>query len=427
MRFLIVTMQYPTRSGESYLTTELGDALVAAGHAVEVLHLDWHGSNGSATEEFTAATGVRVVRCAAKCFSGFGELVRKASKFVLSGRHAARVARAHFDLASFDAAIAWMPATAIAPLVKMIERAGIPNRLLFIWDFFPEHHHEIGRMPGGLPLRMARAWEQRLLKKFTAIVCTLPGNADYLRQHSRLNPSQRVLVTPIWGDTSPVVGVGREAVRRRHLLPTAAPIAVFGGQLVEGRGFEQMFAAADAGMHAGSNLTFLFVGGGRLAAAIGKRAESRTNVLYRPPLSRAEYLELLGACDVGMVATVPGVSSFSIPAKTIDYLRAGLPIIAAVEHDNDYVRILQRYKVGVGVPFGEPVLFYSEAERLADGGRITEAAARCLAEIFDVREAVATVLEAVDGASQARLRPAPPPLHRMPPHKRSAAPSPHPS
>jgi glycosyltransferase involved in cell wall biosynthesis len=427
MRFLIVTMQYPTTPGQSYLTTELADALVAAGHAVEVLHLDWHAAANSATEEFTTTTGIRVVRCAAKSISHFGKLVRNASKFVLSGLHAAQVARSHFDLTSFDAAIAWMPATAIAPLVRMIERARIPNRLLFIWDFFPEHHHEIGRISGGLPLWVARAWEQALLKRFTAILCTLQGNADYLRRHFRVQPSQRVLVTPIWGDTSPVARVDRAAVRRRHSLPSTVPIAVFGGQLVEGRGFEQMFDAADSAMNAGSKMVFLFVGDGRLAAAIRKHAETRTNVFYRPSLSRSQYLELLGACDVGMVATVPGVSSYSIPSKTIDYLRAALPIIAAVEHGNDYARILEHYDVGVAVPFGEPALFYAEAERLAYGGRITEAAARCLEEIFDVRHAVTTVLDAVDPGAQARPRPTSRQPNRKPPHKRSAVPSPHPS
>jgi hypothetical protein len=41
---------------------------------------------------------------------------------------------------------------------------------------------------------------------------------------------------------------------------------------------------------------------------------------------------LISACDVGIVCTVAGVDS-SFPSKTIDYLRAGLPIVAAVEQD----------------------------------------------------------------------------------------------
>jgi glycosyltransferase involved in cell wall biosynthesis len=280
----------------------------------------------------------------------------------------------------------------------MAERAGIGRRLLFIWDFFPDHHREIGRIPGGWPYRIARAWEQRLLARFTAVICTLPGNADYLRRNYRLGPSQRVLVTPIWSKTAPLPPADRAGLRRRHGLPEERPIAVFGGQLVEGRGFEQMLEAARAMDAAGPRLLFLFVGDGRLAPMIQAQAAARSNLAWRPPLSRDAYLELLGACDVGMAVTVPGVTSFSIPTKTIDYLRAGMPVIAAVEAGSDFVAILERYGVGRAVGFGDPVGFGQAAERLATDPAIRadvrRAAPICLDQVFDVRHALATVLEA---------------------------------
>lgn len=421
MRFLMLAMQYPTGDGQSYLTTELADALVCGGHCVEVLHLDWSAPANSRVEEFRTATGVRVVRCAPKYIARLGRLARNASKFVLSGRHAARVAEKHFDLSAFDAAIAWMPAIAIAPLITMIDRAGIRHRLLFIWDFFPDHHREIGHIPGGSPFRIARAWEQSLLGRFTAILCTMPGNAEYLRRRYRLTPGQRVLVTPIWGEATPVPTTNRQAIRRRYGLPADAPIAVFGGQLVAGRGFEQMLGAADAAQSGGSNLHFLFVGDGCMAQRICERASRQPNIIWRPAIPRNDYLDLLSACDVGMVATVPGVTSFSIPSKTIDYLRAGLPIVAAVEAGNDFIRILEDYRVGAAVPFGDVDHFFSEAERLAKSEPIKERAARCLEEIFDVRHAVAAVLDAAGAAPQRTAAPSSP----TPRHKRSAGPAPH--
>ena len=394
MRFLMVAMQFPVEPGQSYLTTELADALVAAGHEVEVLHLDWSAAPGGPTRTFFTDSGVRVVRSAPRALGG-PALLRNASKFVLSGRHAARVAWRNFDLANFDTLIAWMPAIAIAPLLPLIRRARIRHRLLFIWDFFPDHHREIGRMPGGLPFHIARWWEQRQIDRFTAIVCTLPGNETYLRSQYRVGADQRVLVTPVWADTMPLPPVDRAAVRRQYDLPADAPIAAFGGQLVEGRGFDQMLGAAEAGRAAGSPLRYLFVGDGRLAPMIRDRAAVTANVLYRPPVTRADYLNLLGACDVGMVATMPGVTSFSIPSKTIDYLRAGLPVVAAVEHGSDFAAILESYCVGRAVPFGDPAGFHRMAELLATDRALRDKvrinAPRCLDEVFDVRHAVAII------------------------------------
>ena len=398
MRLLMVCMQFPTGPGQSYMTTELAEALTTAGHEVEVLHLDWSAAPGGPTEMFVTEGGVRLVRCAPRALAGLGAWVWAASKFVLSGRHAARVARELFELEGFDAVIAWMPAIAIAPLLPLIRRAGVRHRLLFIWDFFPDHHRQIARIPAGPPYWIARAWERRLLGQFTAIICTLAGNADYLRRHYRVTEEQRVLVTPIWSDTSPRPPVDRAAIRARHGLPADRPIAVFGGQLVAGRGFEQMLAAADLGGTAGSSLLYLFIGDGRLAPELRARAAERPNVAWRPPLSREAYLDLLGACDVGMVATVRGVTSFSIPTKTIDYLRAGLPVIAAVEPGNDFVSILERYGVGAAVPLDAPEAFRLQAERLATDPETRlaarEGAAICLDEVFDARHAVAAVLDA---------------------------------
>jgi glycosyltransferase involved in cell wall biosynthesis len=167
---------------------------------------------------------------------------------------------------------------------------------------------------------------------------------------------------------------------------------------VAGRGFDQMLDAADLAAAARSPLLALFVGDGRLSLALRERAATRENVRWLPAMPRADYLELLAACDVGMVATVPGVTSFSVPTKTIDYLRAGLPVIAAVEHGSDFAAIVRRYAIGRVVPFGEPWQFQAEAIRLAartDRAAIRAAATRCLDEVFDVRHALTAIDRAI--------------------------------
>jgi glycosyltransferase involved in cell wall biosynthesis len=389
MRILMACLQFPTAPGCSYLTTELAEALAAAGHEVEVLFIDWNAPAGEAEGPVRVWNGVRIVRCTPRWVEGFGKLVRHASKFVLTARRAGRLARGKFDLGRFDVFIAWAPALTVAPLIGLARRAGIPRRLLFIWDFFPDHYREIGRIPAGPPFWLARAWEQRLMDQFTMLLPTLPQNADYLCNRFKVRAGQSVRVTPIWTDVSPVPEADRASVRRLHGLPEDRPIAVFGGQLIEGRGFEQMLAAAAIGREAGSPLLFLFVGDGRLAPMIEARA--RDNVLWRPAMTREAYLQLLGACDVGMVATVPGVTSFSFPSKTLDYLRSGLPVAAAVEPGSDFAALLQRYGVGRSVTFGDAEGFFGAAEALATGGRVAAAAEVCLDEMFHVRHTVAAV------------------------------------
>lgn len=390
MRILMACMLFPTEPGHSYLTNELAVALMAAGHQVEVLLIDWDAAPSTADGPAADWNGVRLVRCTPRWIEGFGSLVRYASKFLLTGRHAKRVARAHFDLGGFDIFISWTPALAFGSCVELARRAGVPRRLLFIWDFFPDHYRELGRIPGGPPTWIARAFEQRLMDQFNVLLCTLPQNAAYLRRRFRVRGDQAVRVAPIWSVATPVPAADRLAVRRRHGLPEDRPIAVFGGQLVEGRGFEQMLAAAAIARDRGSPLVFLFVGGGRLAPLL--QAQACDNVLWRAAMPRDDYLPLLTACDVGMVATVPGVSSFTIPSKTLDYLRAGLPVVAAVEAGSEFSALLERYGVGRAAPFEDAEAFFEAASALAAGPSVHAAAQACLDEVFHVRRTVAAVL-----------------------------------
>jgi len=393
MRILMACMKFPTAPGQSYLTTELAQALVAAGHQVEVLLIDWDAPVGAPDGPRPDWKGVRVVRCTPRLISGLGGLVRNASKFVLTGRRARRLARAHFDLKRFDIFIAWTPALAFGPCVGLAHAAGVARRILFIWDFFPDHYHEIGRIPGGPALWLARVLEQRLMDRFNLLLCTLPQNADYLRRKFRVRPNQTVGVAPIWSDVAPIPNADRSAVRLSHDLPQDRPIAVFGGQMVEGRGFDQMLAAAAVGREQGSPLLFLFVGDGRLAPMLKAQARDQAsdNVLWRPAMPRDAYLQLLTACDVGMIATVEGVSSFTIPSKTLDYLRAGLPVVGALEAGNDFSALLERYGVGRTVAFGDPDGFFATAEALAAGPSVAAAAQLCLDQVFHVRHTVASV------------------------------------
>ena len=391
MRFLLAVMQFPTEPGRSYLTTELALALVAAGHEVEVLQLDWDAAPTAKEDPPRIWRGIRVVRCTPRRLAGLGGALSHAGKFILSGRHAARVAKESLELERFDVFITWAPLVALAPLVRMVRRAGVPRRLLIIWDFFPDHYHQIGRIPGGLPFWIAKVWEQSLMADFTAILCTLPKNVAYLHRAFRVPAGQKALAMPTWTDVTPVVSQDRTAVRRAHGLPEDGPIAAFGGNLVAGRGFDQMLAAAELGRRKGSPVKFLFVGDGRLGPRVRAEAEVWDNVIWRAPMPRERLLELLGACDVGMVATVPGVTSFSTPAKALDYLRAGIPSVVAIEPGSEFAELLERYGVARSVAFGDADGFLAAAEALAAGPSVAEAAARCLDEVFHVRHTVATI------------------------------------
>jgi glycosyltransferase involved in cell wall biosynthesis len=243
---------------------------------------------------------------------------------------------------------------------------------------------------------LARFFEQRALRRFVSIFCTMPANARYLRDRFRLSAGQRVAITPIWARLRPELAIDRASERATHRLPAESPIAVFGGQMVAGRGFEQILVAARHALADGSPLRFLLIGDGPLASTIAARAVDLPNVEFRLPVPREDYLRLIAACDVGLAVTVIGVTSFSFPSKILDYLAAGLPVVASLESGNEACEILETFGVGVSVPLDDARKLFLSAERLAVDPlarvRAREGGRRCLEDVFDVRHTVSALL-----------------------------------
>lgn len=185
-----------------------------------------------------------------------------------------------------------------------------------------------------------------------------------------------------------------------HGLPLDRKILVFGGQITEGRGIEEILTMAKMAQSARPELAILLIGEGRLVELVEAYiASGADNVIYRRRIPRAEYLSLIAACEIGLVCTVAGVDSSSFPSKTIDYLRAGLPIVAAVERDSDYREFLRHWNIGVSIPAGDATALFEAVTRVIDEGEITAKIALnarvCLEEIFDVKSAVKRLLDAI--------------------------------
>ncbi|HEX3422626.1 MAG TPA: glycosyltransferase family 4 protein [Sphingomicrobium sp.] len=399
MRFLFLTTLYSTETANPYMTDELAEGLIARGHCVDVLLIDWDAVSSPDSCEVRGRNGERIVRVTPRALRKFGKVIFRASKLLLSSRYAAAAMLRHFDCRQHDAVIAWTPAISIGAPLRRAVRGGIPHRLLIIFDFFPMCHREAGIIRSRLVYWVARQFEERLYRLFTGFIANLPGNVEYLRRHFPVSPGARVLCSPIWGDTTMPPPQERAEVRTRLSLPLDRPIAVFGGQFSEGRGIEQMIGAAQIAEQVGTPTLYLFIGEGRLRPMIEDAARRCANIRLQAPVTRSEYLSLIGACDIGMVATIKEFTSSAFPSKTIDYLRAGLPIVTAVEPASDYPALLEPYMVIRNVECGDSAAFQAAVEEFAINAQpcasVRELARRCLEEVFDVRHAVNAVLRAV--------------------------------
>jgi glycosyltransferase involved in cell wall biosynthesis len=226
-----------------------------------------------------------------------------------------------------------------------------------------------------------------------------PKNIEYLHGHYRLRPEQKVHLLPIWGQPKVIPNVNRQDLRHRKGLPLEKVIAVFGGQLVAGRGIEDLLEVAALAGQRDPRLFFLVIGSGPLEAAVKKYMENKgENLQWIPRIPREDYLQLLSACDIGLVCTIRGVDVPSFPSKTIDFFQVSLPIVASVEAATDYSEFVVQEGVGLASEAGVAEAFLGNLQKLANDLRLREAMGKrgrhCLEDVMNVDRIASLIVSA---------------------------------
>lgn len=399
-RILMLTTQFSRHGEPADPVHQLADAFVAQGHTVKVVVIPWQQAEQevSTYRENDRLSVLRVPPLEPRGLGRIGSLlVRWTFSSFVAMRHAQKFLAAddHFDLIYTSS-----PAVVLDFLIRWSLRRFKAKSYLYIVDFFPFHQRALGLVPGGAIFALARAEETRLIRKFDVVACMSPRNVAYLKSHYALRPEQRVEILPLSTGVVQVNKAARTAVRARHGLPEDKVLAVFGGQITEGRGIEEIVAAARQALATVPELHFVLAGKGRLTHLVEEYIRSGgTNLTLIPGLPRDAYLELAAACDIGLVVTVPIADIPTFPSKTLDYLQASLPIVAAVEDGTDYRDFVEEHGFGIVVPAGDAdallnalkILVHSDDTR----ARFANAGAKALLDIFDVRRAPSRIIDQV--------------------------------
>jgi glycosyltransferase involved in cell wall biosynthesis len=204
-------------------------------------------------------------------------------------------------------------------------------------------------------------------------------------------------VLRLWAEIDPLPPVDRAIVRGRHGLPLDRSIILFGGQIAEGRGIEDLLDMARLARRQRPDLLFLLIGEGRLEPLVRAYVHNGgDNVRLHPPVPRDSYLEIAAACDLGLVATLGDTGVPTFPSKTIDYLRVGLPIAASIEATTDYGDFVEENGFGTAVIAGKVQIWLDAVTHILDSpethAAMVSAGRRALLAHFDVAQAAQLVL-----------------------------------
>lgn len=389
MKLLMLCTTYALDPGNEYLTNDLAIALTKRGHQVQVVLIDWSKKAGSEIS-MREIDGVRVLVIPPLALSGLGNIVYRVSKWIASPIYASSIMKRHLGGQKFDGVICYSPLSAVGSVLTASLQKYAKRSYAVMWDFFPYYHHNLGLVPSGLIFWAAKLYEQNLVSRIDVVGVMSPRNVLYFVDKYDVRSSQTIEVLRLWGRTELSTVKSVSDTRVEFDLPVDKEIVLFGGQMSEGRSVEDIIAAAEKASEENIDVHFLLIGDGRLSGVIEDKIANgdATNITYRRRIPRDEYLKLAACCTIGLSAEHRDLGVPSFPSKIIDYLRAGLPIIAAVEEATDFGEFIEQNGLGIAVPGGsskailDAVVKLLSDEKLRDTCKIN--GRKALKEVFDV-------------------------------------------
>lgn len=284
----------------------------------------------------------------------------------------------HFANVGFDLILYSTPPITLMGVVKeMKKRNPKAKSYLLLKDIFPQNAVDMGMMSKagmkGLLYRYFRKQEEQLYKVSDYIGCMSPANVQYVLKHNKWVDPKTVEVAPnnvtlLNENENENWDVERKAILEKYGLPTDKPIFIYGGNLGVPQGIPFLIECLEANKNR-TDCHFVVVGTGTYYPLLEKWYEnenhnpnpnrkdsnlssltSNLSVTVMKGLPKADYDQLVRACNVGLIFLDYRFEIPNFPSRLLSYLENKMPIVCATDPNCDMGPIANENGFGVWVP-----------------------------------------------------------------------------
>ncbi len=337
MRIAIVCSKYALEEKNAWLTNDLAYAYRDLGHEVFIYCLAWSGEQPS--QNYTDNRGIVINYISQPNWQKmFGKKLGIVVKWFFSSWWASR--KINVPDKNIDLLIYFSPAVTTVGIVAKLKKYS-SKVVMILWDFFPQYHQELNLLPNNsFIINVAKKQEQYAVNKANLVGLMTPKNIRFMNEYFPHSNQQKRVVIQLWGPNPlAITNLAEKLILKRQWpqLDSQKIWAVMGGQMIPGRGFELLLNVAALSEKLDNQINFVVAGDGILKQWFLEKMQEKqlTNVNYVGSLSRDKYFALLQAADIGLVFNSGHVSVPTFASKSIDYLRAAIPLLVAIEPASD--------------------------------------------------------------------------------------------
>ena len=249
---------------------------------------------------------------------------------------------------SYDLILYSTPPITLEGVVRYLAKRDNAKTYLLLKDIFPQNAVDLGMMTKsgikGLLYRYLRRKEKCLYAISDRIGCMSTANVHYIIEHnSQINPdiveecpnSIEVI------DRSVNISI-REEIRKKYNIPLDKIVFVYGGNLGKPQDIPFIIDCLRKCKEI-EKAFFLIIGDGTEYHRLEEYGHSAelSNFRLMKRLPKADYDNMVGACDVGLLFLDYRFTIPNFPSRILSYMQAKLPVFACVDKSTDVGNIVE--------------------------------------------------------------------------------------
>lgn len=353
---LLITSDYPNIEKSSNIYTDLAQALRDENHTITVLVTE--ESSKISKTDIKQEGGISVLRVKVGNLYNVG-LIEKGITFLKSSFLTKKAISKFLNNEKFNIILFMSQPVTIAKTVKWAMKKYKCPSYLMMKDIFPQNGIDIGIMKRNSPITLYfKLQEKKLYKTATTIGCMSKMNKEYLLRHNKYLKEEKLELFPNTQKiTENIDTLQEKKLRKKYSIPEDTTLAIYGGNLGKPQGVDFFIEVLEKYKN-NSKINFLIIARGTEKDKLYNYIKNNNikNVYTYDLMPREDYINITRECDVGLIFLDKRFTIPNYPSKSLAYFDASIPIMAALDINNDFKDLIEESNSG----------YWSEAGNIRD-------------------------------------------------------------
>ena len=291
---------------------------------------------------------IQVLRVPTMKLFGVGKFAKGVANILLPYQYKKALKKSGLDL-NFELVMMPTPPITLASTASWLKKKYGSKFYLILRDIFPQNAVDLSMMAeGGMIFNYFRKKEIQMYNMADSIGCMSQGNIDFVvKQNPKIDASKLHLL-PNWSRLLPLSSQEKIQNLKKQLELEDKFVVLFGGNIGRPQKMENIVALAKSCQDV-KDMFFLIIGFGNEKENLKKRitSEGIGNIKLMDSLSRADYFDALQIAEVGLISLSEEFTIPNIPSKALVYYNTKKPILAAIDTNTDFGKILEDANCGL--------------------------------------------------------------------------------